>query len=73
LIGLALLLVAPFAGFLLFQAALGENVQARLTEAAAGGGSLAGLLGWALRSGFFAAVKIGLGGRFGGGGAGGGE
>ena len=28
-----------------------------------------GILWWALRSGFFAALKIGMGGRFGGGGA----
>ena len=69
LIGLALLIVAPFGLFLLYQAALGEASQTRLTEATAGGGSIVGVLWWALRSGFFAAVKIGLGGRFGGGGA----
>jgi uncharacterized protein len=71
LIGIALVLVAPFALFLLFQAMLGDDPKARLAEIAAGGGSLAGVLAWALRAGFFTALKVGLGGRFGGGGAGG--
>jgi uncharacterized protein len=71
LIGVALWVVVPFALFLLYRAALGEDPDAQMAEAAAGGGGLLGVLGWALRSGFFVAVKIGLGGRFGGGGAGG--
>jgi hypothetical protein len=39
-------------------------------QAAAGGGSLAVILGIAVRVGLIAAVKVGLGGLFGGGGAG---
>lgn len=69
LIGLALLLVLPIGLSLLYLAVAGAG----LAEGAAGGGSIAGVLWWAARSGFFAAVSVGLGGRFGGGGASGGE
>jgi hypothetical protein len=55
---------------LLAQAALGEDFQVRVSQAVAGGGSLGAILWWAARQGFFSALKIGLGGRFGGGGAG---
>jgi uncharacterized protein len=73
LVGLALVIAFPFGLLLLVQAALGEDLQARISLAAAGGGSLGGILWWAARQGFFTALKIGLGGRFGGGGAGRGE
>jgi len=69
LVGLALLVALPFAGVLLIQAALGSDLHTQLAEAAAGGGSLAGVLWWAARNGFFAALSVGLGGKFGGGGA----
>ena len=48
------------------QAALGGDLRTQLTHAAAGGGTIGGVLMWAARLGFFAAVNIGLGGRFGG-------
>lgn len=73
LIGLALVIALPFGLSLLVQAALGEDPKAQLAQLAAGGGSFAGILMWAARLGFFTAVKIGLGGRFGGGGAGRGD
>ncbi len=73
LIGLALLLVLPAGLLLLVQAALGDDTHARMMQAATGGGSLAGALWGAARFGFFATLEIGLGGRFGGGGAGRGE
>jgi hypothetical protein len=68
--GLALLVALPFGLLALVLAAVGEDIQTRLAQAAAGGGSIAGVLSLAARYGLFAAVKIGLGGRFGGGGAG---
>lgn len=73
LIGLALAIALPFGLSLLVQAALGEDPKAQLAQLAAGGGSFAGILWWAARLGFFTALKIGLGGRFGGGGAGRGD
>lgn len=69
LTALALLVVLPFAGLLLVQSALGVDLRTQLAQAAAGGGSLGGLVWWAARQGFFAALSVGLGGRFGGGGA----
>jgi uncharacterized protein len=69
LVGLALLVILPVALLMLVQAILGEDFQTQLTRAAAGGGSLGAALWWAARHGFFAALKIGLGGKFGGGGA----
>jgi hypothetical protein len=68
-VGLALLVIVPVALLMLVQAVLGQDFQTQLTRAAAGGGSLGAALWWAARHGFFAALKIGLGGRFGGGGA----
>jgi uncharacterized protein len=68
--GLALLLALPFGVLALFMAMGGEDFQTQLTQAAAGGGSITGILALAARYGLFAAVRIGLGGRFGGGGAG---
>jgi hypothetical protein len=67
LTALAFLIVAPFGLFLLYQAALAEAPG--LSEATAGGASFLGVLTWAIRTGFFTALGIGLGGRFGGGGA----
>lgn len=72
-LGLALLLALPFGVLALFLSIGGEDFQTQLAQAAAGGGSVAGILALAARYGLFAAVQIGLGGRFGGGGAGRGE
>ena len=69
-LGLALLLALPFGVLALFFAIGGNDLQTQLAQAAAGGGSVVGILALAARYGLFAAVKIGLGGRFGGGGAG---
>jgi len=70
LVGIALVIALPFGLLLLVQAALGADFETRIAQAAAGGGSLGGVLWWAARHGLFSALKIGLGGRFGGGGAG---
>jgi uncharacterized membrane protein YgcG len=70
---LAILVALPFGLLALVLAAGGEDAQTQLTQAAAGGGTIAGILALAARYGLFAAVKIGLGGRFGGGGAGRGD
>lgn len=67
---LALLVALPFALLALFLAVGGEDAQNQLVQAAAGGGSIAVILGIAVRVGLIAAVKVGLGGLFGGGGAG---
>ena len=69
LVGLALLILLPVGLLLVVQAALGEDFHSQLMHLAAGGGSIGGALWWAARHGFFVALKIGLGGRFGGGGA----
>jgi uncharacterized protein len=69
LVGLALLVIVPVGLLLLVQSVLGEDFQTQLARAAAGGGSLGAVIWWAVRHGFFAALKIGLGGKFGGGGA----
>lgn len=66
----ALLVTLPLGLIALILAVGGEDLQTRVAQAAAGGGSIAGVLGLAARYGLLAAVKIGLGGRFGGGGAG---
>jgi hypothetical protein len=68
--GLALLVTLPFALLALVMAAVGDELQTQLMQVAAGGGSLAGVLSFAAKHGLIAAAKIGLGGRFGGGGAG---
>ncbi|MGZ5095205.1 MAG: hypothetical protein ACXWIP_28335, partial [Burkholderiales bacterium] len=68
--GLALLLALPFGLLALLLAAGGEDFHTRLVQAAAGSGSITAVLALAARVGLFAAVKVGLGGRFGGGGAG---
>ena len=68
----ALLLMLPFALLLLMQALAGDDFQTRVAQASAGGGSIAAILWWAARRGFFA-MLVGLGGRFGGGGAGRGD
>lgn len=69
ILGLALLLVLPVGVLMLAQAVLGGDLQTQLVHAAAGGGSIGTVLWWAARKGLFAALQIGLGGRFGGGGA----
>ena len=70
LFGLALFIALPFGLLALLLAAGGEDLQTQLVQAAAGSGSIAALLALAARVGLLAAVRIGLGGRFGGGGAG---
>ena len=65
----AVLLLVPFAAMTLIYAALGDDLHTRIAQASAGGGSLAAVIWWAARQGFFSLV-VGLGGRFGGGGAG---
>ena len=67
---LAFLLALPFGVLALFLSIAGEDFETQLGQAAAGGGSIAGILALAARYGLFAAARIGLGGRFGGGGAG---
>jgi hypothetical protein len=71
LFGLAALVALPFALLAFYLAIGGEDMRTQLTQAAAGGGTIAALLALAGRLCLIAAVKIGLGGRFGGGGAGG--
>jgi hypothetical protein len=70
LFGVAIVLTLPFAVLALLLAAGGEDFHTQLVQAAAGSGSIAALLALAARVGLIAAVRIGLGGRFGGGGAG---
>lgn len=68
--GAAALVALPFGLLALFLSIGGEDLQTQLTQAAAGGGSIAAILALAARYGLIAAVKVGLGGAFGGGGAG---
>ncbi|MDB5866167.1 MAG: YgcG family protein [Betaproteobacteria bacterium] len=68
--GLALLLIIPCGLFALLLAAGGEDLQTQIVQGVAGGGSIAGALAIAARLGLIAAVRVGLGGAFGGGGAG---
>jgi hypothetical protein len=69
LVGTALLVALPFGALLLVQAALGADFHTRLAQTVAGGGSLGGILWWSARNGFFAALSLGRGGKFGGVGA----
>jgi uncharacterized protein len=73
LIGIALVIAVPFGLLVLVQAVIGDDFHTQLTQAAAGGGTVGGILWWAARLGFFTALNVGLGGRFGGGGAGRGD
>ena len=68
--GAALFIALPFALLALFLSFGGEDAATQLAQAAAGGGSLAAILGIAARVGLIAVAKVGLGGLFGGGGAG---
>jgi uncharacterized membrane protein YgcG len=70
LFGLAALAALPFALLALILSVGGEDLQTQIAQGLAGAGSLAGILTLAVRYGLIAAVKVGLGGRFGGGGAG---
>ena len=70
LTGLIILIILPFGIVLLIQMMVGEEFYTRLMHAAAGGGSIAGVLWWAAGVGFFTSLRVGLGGLFGGGGAG---
>ena len=65
----AILLLLPFAAVALVYAVLGDDLNTRIALASAGGGSIAAVIWWAARQGFFGLV-LGLGGKFGGGGAG---
>jgi uncharacterized protein len=68
--GLALLLIVPCGVFALLLAIGGEDLQTQIVQGVAGGGTIAGALALAARLGLIAAVRVGLGGTFGGGGAG---
>jgi hypothetical protein len=68
--GFAMVLALPFALLALFVAVGGEDAKTQLMQAAAGGGSLAAIVAIAARVGLIAAARVGLGGLFGGGGAG---
>jgi hypothetical protein len=68
--GLALLLIVPCGVFALLLAVGGEDLQTQIVQGVAGGGTIAGALALAARLGLIAAVRVGLGGAFGGGGAG---
>jgi uncharacterized protein len=65
----AIVLLLPFAVVMLIYAVLGDDLNTRIAQASAGGGSLAAVIWWAARQGFFS-LAAGLGGKFGGGGAG---
>lgn len=67
---LSLLVVVPFALLALVRAATGDDWHQQLIEAASGGGVLMGMAWFAARIGLVTALKVGLGGLFGGGGAG---
>ncbi|MBC5768541.1 TPM domain-containing protein [Ramlibacter albus] len=69
IVALVLLAMLPLGALLMLQAALGEDFDTQVLQLAAGGGSIGAVLLWAARQGFFAALSLGLGGRFGGGGA----
>ena len=64
-----MLIVGPLGLIALILAVGGEDLQTQLTLAAAGGGSIGGIVLLSAKYGLFAAIKVGLGGRFGGGGA----
>jgi uncharacterized protein len=70
LCGLTLLAVVPFALLALVRATTGDDWHQQLIEAASGGGALSAVMWLAVRVGLFSALKVGLGGLFGGGGAG---
>lgn len=67
---LSLLAVVPFALLALVRAATGDDWHQQLIDATSGGGALAGMVWFAARVGLHSALKVGLGGLFGGGGAG---
>jgi len=67
---LAALVALPFGLLALFFSVGGEDATMQVAQLATGGGSIAGIVMLAARVGLIAAVKVGLGGRFGGGGAG---
>jgi hypothetical protein len=66
---LAALVTLPFGVVALIFAVGGEDLQTQIAQGVAGGGSIAGVLTLAARLGLIAAIKVGLGGAFGGGGA----
>lgn len=70
LCSLAVLAVVPFALLALVRAFTGDDWHQQLIEAASGGGALTAVVWLALRVGLLSVVKVGLGGLFGGGGAG---
>jgi uncharacterized membrane protein YgcG len=65
----AILVFVPFVVVTLIHAVLGDDFYTRIVQLSAGGGSIAAVIWWLARQGFFSLV-IGLGGKFGGGGAG---
>lgn len=66
----SLLAVVPFALLALVRAATGDDWHRQLVEAVSGSGALTGVAWLAARVGLFTALQVGLGGLFGGGGAG---
>lgn len=70
LCSLAVLAVVPFALLALVRAVTGDDWHQQLLEAASGGGALTAVAWLVLRVGLLSVVKVGLGGLFGGGGAG---
>jgi uncharacterized protein len=67
---LAILVALPFGLLALVLSFMGEDLAVQIAQGTAGGGSVLGALSLAARRGLLAAAKVGLGGRFGGGGAG---
>jgi uncharacterized protein len=66
----SLLAIVPFALLALVRAATGDDWHQQLIDAVSGGGALTGGAWFAARIGLLATLKVGLGGLFGGGGAG---
>ncbi len=71
--GLALLASLPLGVMVLAMSLAADDFNTQVMRAATGGGSVTGILWLGARLGLFAAARIGLGGIFGGGGAGRGE
>jgi uncharacterized protein len=67
--GLAALVALPLGLLALVLAVGGDDLHTRLQQAAAGSGSVAAVVALGAKYGLFAAVRVGLGGLFGGGGA----
>ncbi|GEM_PF-1206694 len=69
-VGLALIVGLPFGVVALAFAVMGDELVARAVQAVLGTGSIVAVLSLTAKAGLFTAIRTGLGGRFGGGGAG---